>query len=196
MFTKAALRTAALAHRQALSGAEVTDRSAELAARLFDRFDVATWRWLHLFLPLAARHEPDTWHIIRRIWAETMLVQLAVPVMQPGSNSLKHYELTPNTPLAANHWGIPEPDPAEATAVPPSQLDAVLVPLLAADRRGHRVGYGGGYYDRFLTQCPPATRFIGLSILEDEPVAKIANVQPTDVPLHALLTPGRVWHFG
>jgi 5-formyltetrahydrofolate cyclo-ligase len=193
MPTKAALRRAALPRRQALTRAEVAERSERLGAQLFQHFPVAQWGWLHVFLPLAHQNEPDTWPLIHRIWADKLPVRLAAPVVQADGTSLKHYEVTPATPLLASRWGIPEP--VADAAVAPAQLAAVLVPLLACDRQGQRVGYGGGFYDRFLAQCRPGTLFIGLNILDDEPVAAIADVLPTDVPLHACLTPGGVWKF-
>ncbi len=192
---KAALRREALARRQALPAAEIARRSQQLCDQLFQHFPVAEWGWLHLFLPLARRNEPDTWLIIRRIWAAGLAVRLAVPVVQPDGISLKHYELTPATPLHPNRWGIPEPETTAATEVPPAAFAAVLVPLLAVDAAGHRVGYGGGFYDRFLAHCGPATQFIGLNVLDDAPVGRIADVQPTDVPLTACLTPGAAWRF-
>ncbi|TVT40132.1 5-formyltetrahydrofolate cyclo-ligase [Hymenobacter setariae] len=195
MLTKAALRRTALAQRKALPAAEVARRSAQLCAGFFRQYSVAEWRWLHVFLPLAAKNEPDTWAIIHQIWAVESAPRLAAPVVQPDGISLKHYELTPATPLLSNRWGIPEPQAALGAEVQPTQLDAVLVPLLACDQRGHRVGYGGGFYDRFLAQCQPGTQFIGLSILDDEPLAEIADVLPTDVPLTACITPGGVWNF-
>ena len=195
MLTKAALRRAALPRRQALASAEVAQRSQQLADQLFQHFPVAQWRWLHVFLPLARQNEPDTWPIIRRLWAEQLPVRLAAPVVQADGILLKHYELTSNTPLITSRWGIPEPAASPATEVLPAQLDAVLVPLLACDQQGQRVGYGGGFYDRFLAACRPGTRFIGLNILDDAPVPALADVLPTDVPLHACLTPGGVWNF-
>ena len=81
-FTKSALRRAALAHRQALPAAEIAQRSQQLCEQLFQHYPVAQWRWLHLFLPLAKRNEPDTWPIIHRIWAEGLAVRLAAPVVQ------------------------------------------------------------------------------------------------------------------
>ncbi|WP_426060389.1 5-formyltetrahydrofolate cyclo-ligase [Hymenobacter sp. B1770] len=194
--TKAALRRAAFTRRQALSSAEVAHRSEQLCEQLFRHFPVAQWRWLHLFLPLAKQKEPDTWHIIHRIWAEKLSVRLAVPVVQADGTSLKHYELTPDTPLRQNRWGIPEPEAVAETEVSPAILDAVLVPLLAVDATGHRVGYGGGFYDRFLTECGPNAQFIGLSVLDEAPVARISDVLPTDVPLHAYLTSGDTRRFG
>jgi len=193
--TKAALRRAALAHRQALAPAEVAQRSQQLAEQLFANFPVAQWRWLHVFLSLARKNEPDTWPIIHRIWAEKLALRLAAPLVQPDSITLKHYELTPTTPLIPSRWGIPEPLANPGTEVAPAQLDAVLVPLLACDRQGQRVGYGGGFYDRFLAECQPDAVFIGLNLLDDPPVSALADVLPTDVPLHACLTPGGMWNF-
>jgi 5-formyltetrahydrofolate cyclo-ligase len=193
--TKAQLRRSALSQRRALLPAEVVHRSNQLGRQLFRHFPVGEWRWLHVFLPLLAKHEPDTWQIIRRVWEEVPKLRLAAPVMQADSISLRHYGLTPATPLVQNRWGIPEPVADEANEVLPSQLDAVLVPLLACDQRGQRVGYGGGFYDRFLAQCRPGALFIGLSILEEAPVMEIADVLPTDVPLHACITPDSVWNF-
>lgn len=195
MLSKKLLRHAALARRQALPAAAVAARSQQLSEQLFEHFPVAEWRWLHVFLPLARRHEPDTWRIIRRIWAEYPAVRLAVPVVQPDGISLKNYALTPETVLRENRWGIPEPAADPATEVLPTALDAVLVPLLAVDETGQRVGYGGGFYDRLLARCRPGTPFIGLNVLDEEPGPPIADVLPTDVPLTACLTPGGMWRF-
>jgi 5-formyltetrahydrofolate cyclo-ligase len=195
MVAKAELRRRALAQRRALPPAEIANRSGQLCTQLFRYFPVGEWQWLHVFLPLLTKHEPDTWSIICRVWEEVPTLRLATPVVQPDGISLKHYELTPTTPLVQNRWSIPEPVAAETTEVLPPQFDAVLVPLLACDQHGQRVGYGGGFYDRFLAQCRPGALFIGLSILEEAPVAEITDVLPTDVPLHACLTPGGVWNF-
>jgi 5-formyltetrahydrofolate cyclo-ligase len=127
MLTKTALRRAALAQRQTLTSSEVAQRSQQLANQLFQHFPVAQWRWLHVFLPLVRKNEPDTWPIIHRLWEGKLPVRLAAPVVQPDNISLKHYELTPATPLLTDHWGIPEPLADPATEVAPAQLDAVLV---------------------------------------------------------------------
>ena len=197
MHPKATLRRTALARRLALDADEVARRSDQLREHLFRQFPVAQWQWLHVFLPLEKRNEPDTWAFIRWVWGEALPLRLAVPVVQADGRSLKHYELRPDTQLIQNRWGIsePVPDPVTAPEIGPAVLDAVLVPLLAVDRAGQRVGYGGGYYNRFLAQCRPGTQFIGLSLLNEPPGPPIADVLPTDVPLTAVITPGRVWRF-
>jgi 5-formyltetrahydrofolate cyclo-ligase len=195
--SKADLRRAALARRLALNAGEVARRSDKLRENLFRQFPVTRWKWLHLFLPLQNRNEPDTWVFVTWAWGEKLPLRLATPVVQPDGVSLKHYELRADTQLTKNRWGITEPipDPVTAPAVSPDVLDAVLVPLLAVDRNGHRIGYGGGFYDRFLAQCRPGTQFIGLNLLDEAPVRRIADVLPTDIPLTACITPGRVWRF-
>jgi 5-formyltetrahydrofolate cyclo-ligase len=189
--TKAELRRAMLARRRALTALEVEQRSDKLRQKLFQQFEIGKWSWLHVFLPAAHQNEPDTWHIIRWIWGEKLPVQLAVPVVQPDGASLRHYHLTPATQLATNRWGIPEPVGAEE--VFPPQFDAVLVPLLAFDQTGHRVGYGKGFYDRFLLECRPDVLRIGLSM--ELPVPKIEDAWFGDVRLHACVTPDGVWRF-
>ena len=191
MLEKDQIRRAALARRRALPEAEVARRSAALWPLLEQQFPVADWRWLHLFLPIPRQHEPDTWPLIRYLWAGHPRLQLAVPVVQPDGQTLRHFHLRPDTPLVKNRWGIPEP--TGAAEVAPELLDAVLVPLLAFDETGHRVGYGKGFYDRFLAECRPGALHIGLSL--EPPVARIADAWAGDVRLHACLTPGRLWQF-
>lgn len=189
---KAELRRTALSQRKALPESEVAQRSRQLREQLFSHFEVARWKWLHVFLPIPQQHEPDTWGIVREIWEGELPVELAVPVVQPDGQSLRHYQLTPRTQLAENRWGIPEP--VGATEVEPAQLDAVLIPLLAFDESGHRVGYGKGFYDRFLLECRPDVLRIGLSL--EPPVPKITDAWSGDVPLNACVTPSGVWQFG
>jgi 5-formyltetrahydrofolate cyclo-ligase len=189
--TKAELRRAALGRRRALTPMEVRRRSVVLGQQLFDSFPVAQWQWLHLFLPIEQQHEPDTWSIVRRIWAEKLPTQLAVPVVQADGTSLRHFQLRPETKLVENRWEIPEP--VNAPEVAPDAFDAVLIPLLAFDEAGHRVGYGKGFYDRFLAACRPAARRIGVSL--EPPVPHITDAWAGDVRLHACLTPDRLWRF-
>jgi 5-formyltetrahydrofolate cyclo-ligase len=178
---KADLRRAALVQRKALPEAEVVLRSEALRQHLFQHIEVAKWQWLHVFLPIPQQHEPNTWQIIRWIWRHELPVQVAVPVVQDDGVSLQHYHLTPDTMLVNNRWGIPEPVGANEVE-------------LAFDEKGYRVGYGKGFYDRFLLECRPDVLRIGLSL--EPPVPTITDVWPGDVPLTACVTPGGVWQFG
>ena len=87
--------------------------------------------------------------------------------------------------------GIPEP--VDGLEVPASKLDVVFVPLLAFDKKGHRVGYGGGFYDRFLKSCKKDVLKIGLSFFLPE--LEIEDIHSDDIPLDFCVTPGEVFRF-
>jgi 5-formyltetrahydrofolate cyclo-ligase len=72
-------------------------------------------------------------------------------------------------------------------------LDVVFIPLLAFDEKGNRVGYGKGFYDRFLAKCRPETVKIGLSFFEATP--EITDVSPDDIRLDWCVTPEKVYSF-
>ena len=188
---KSDLRRQMMAWRRAMSDLELATRSQQVAVRLFKENYLSQLHAVHVFLPIQRQRELDTWGIIRRFWREFPGVRVVVPVMQEDGFSLRHYLLTPETELAENAWDVPEP--LNAVEVEPQELDAVLVPLLAFDEAGNRVGYGKGFYDRFLQQCRPDVLLIGLSL--EEPVARIADAWEGDVRLHACVTPSRVWRF-
>ncbi|PJJ53096.1 5-formyltetrahydrofolate cyclo-ligase [Hymenobacter chitinivorans] len=188
---KSDLRWQMLAWRRAMSDLELATRSQQVAARLFKETYLTQLRAVHVFLPIQRQRELDTWGIIRRFWREFPQVRVVVPVMQEDGLSLRHYLLTPQTELVENAWDVPEPLNAEE--VMPEELDAVLLPLLAFDEAGNRVGYGKGFYDRFLLQCRPDVLLIGLSL--EDPVLRIADAWEGDVRLHCCVTPTRVWRF-
>lgn len=93
--------------------------------------------------------------------------------------------------LALSDWQIHEPSHNETIAS--NEIDLVIVPLLAFDERGYRVGYGRGFYDRFLAQCRPDAQKIGLSYFP--PVERIDDVNEFDIKLDSCVTPGKVWRF-
>jgi 5-formyltetrahydrofolate cyclo-ligase len=107
------------------------------------------------------------------------------------SFSLKHFLLTDATIIKANRVGIPEPQ--DGLEVPVAKIDVVFVPLLAFDRAGHRIGYGKGFYDRFLMQCKKETLKVGLSFFE--PLKDHLEVEDHDIPLDVVLTPENIFSF-
>jgi len=86
-------------------------------------------------------------------------------------------------PLQRGRFGIGEPDPAWPI-LPIAAADAILIPALLGDRRGHRLGWGGGFYDRAL----PAARGWRIGVLFAEFVVDALPVDPWDVPLDAIVT--------
>ncbi|RYF99725.1 MAG: 5-formyltetrahydrofolate cyclo-ligase, partial [Chitinophagaceae bacterium] len=96
-----------------------------------------------------------------------------------------------STKIKKNEYNIPEP--IDGIEVPDSKIDVVFVPLLAFDKKGHRVGYGKGFYDRFLAKCKPDVIIIGVSFFEAE--EEILDVNPTDFALQYCVTPTNIYRF-
>ena len=135
-------------------------------------------------MPLPKRKEVNIWPIISLLWAQKVLTITSVP---GRDGQLRHAIFNEKTPLAHHRrWGVlcPKEGPLQDTV---DDLDAVLVPLLAFDRKGNRLGYGKGCYDRFLARTKSVK--VGVSLLP--PVERVP-VQAHDVPLDYVVTPSEV----
>ena len=111
---------------------------------------------------VALPYEVQTWRMIEEMIAKGKRV--VVPVMQPRTKRLTLSEVRdPATELARGRFGVWEPRPSARRPVPIRDVDLLLVPGIAFDRRGHRVGHGEGYFDRFLARVPQTTPTIGLA---------------------------------
>jgi len=147
-------------------------------------------KWIHIFLPILAKNEIDTWLIINYLWDKYPEIEVVVPVSNFKTREMKSVLLNPQTLIEVNKWGIPEPtkDQVNYKEIPANQIDMVLVPLLAVDNNGQRVGYGAGFYDRFLDTTKPTVVTVGLSQFSilTEP---ISDVLPTDIPVQQVIAP-------
>lgn len=188
---KAALRWEMLRKRQRYLPEEVTRRSEQICRNFFNYFAVEHFKLIHVFLPIISKKEVDTWLLVEQLRRNHPTIALAVPVTDPTKQILTHYLLTPETRLLSNPWGIPEPQGAAPIIV--SDIDMVVVPLIAFDAKGHRVGYGKGYYDRFLALCRSDTVTVGLSL--EEPGPDISDVHAGDRVLQYVVTPHNVFKF-
>jgi len=123
-----------------------------------------------------------------------MGIRVCAPLTVVKGRQLIAYELSgADNELVAGYCGIPEPNPALCARVQPAEIDTVIVPGSVFDEQGGRMGYGGGYYDRFLAnQAPGATR-VGIAF--ELQIRPYLPLQPHDQRLHCLVTEGRVLDF-
>ena len=141
-------------------------------------FDLSPYAVVHLFLSIEKQREPNTYFLLEHLFSEGKTVVTSRSDF--NTKKMTHWAVSPDSLLKTNHYGIPEPN--EGTLVLPSAIDLVFVPLLGYDFKGQRVGYGQGFYDRFLSKCTPHTVFVGLSYFP--PGAEIIDCEPTDIRLH------------
>lgn len=174
--------------RKALTSLEIEDLSIAIANQAL-RSSIWNHDSYHLFLPIERQQEVDTSFLLTVLQGKDKEVIISRSDFKDGS--MKHFLLTDNTVLKTNAYGIPEPQ--SGIAVAPNGIDVVFVPLLAFDREGNRVGYGKGFYDRFLKECNPETLKIGLSFFP--PVKKISDVNDADIPLDICFTPEDIYDF-
>lgn len=137
---------------------------------------------VHCYLPI--RSEVDTWPLIANAVAHSK--QVAVPLVTPDAAEIGHGWLDSLDALETGAFGIRQP--RNPRAVPPGAWSLVIVPLLAFDRRGYRLGYGKGHYDRMLASHASTT--IGVAFAAQE-VAQVPT-EPHDVRLDWIVTEAEV----
>jgi 5-formyltetrahydrofolate cyclo-ligase len=183
------LRKIYLHRRQSLSEIECQELSLKISELFFQSFDLSQIHILHTYLPIESKREPNTWFIINRIQREFPRIQLVIPKVK--GETMEHVFYEGSDQLELTKWGMTEPKHGEK--VLPDNIDAVIVPLLLFDDSGHRLGYGKGFYDRFLGRCRLDCKKIGLSFFDHE--SQIKTINHFDVPLTHCITPSRVYQF-
>jgi 5-formyltetrahydrofolate cyclo-ligase len=181
---KSELRTLFLERRGSLSPEEVAEASRRISDSFFESVNLVGINCIQCFIRIDKFHEIDTIQILQRLWKEHPGVMTAAPRVNFSIGEIENVAFGPDGKLIESKWGIKEP---AGPLIEEGAIDLVLVPLLCFDERGFRVGYGGGYYDRFLSRCRPDCRKIGLSIFE--PIKKIEEVAEHDVALDLFITP-------
>lgn len=174
--------------RQQLSENEIEEWSLQIANQLI-RLDIWQHNFYHLFLPIESQKEINTEYILQVLAGKDKNIVLSKSDF--STREMIHFLLTDNTTIKKNAYDIPEP--IDGLEVPVSKIDVVFVPLLAFDEKGNRVGYGKGFYDKFLAECKPEILKIGLSFFEPEKV--ISDVLNTDIQLDLCVTPLKVYNF-
>jgi 5-formyltetrahydrofolate cyclo-ligase len=185
--TKAALRTEYQKRRDALTEDQIAESSIKISNLILT---LNLWKYsiYHLFMTSEKNREVDTSYLLSVLQGKDK--QPVIPKMV-DFNRLEHFLLTDQTLLKKNRWGIPEP--LGGIKIYPQQIEVVFVPLLVFDQYGHRVGYGKGYYDRFLSECSESTLKVGLSFFG--PISQIEDIEAHDIALDFGITSEEIFTF-
>ena len=185
---KTALRQKYKALRNSFSENEVEEMSLAIANKILI---LPLWEktYFHIFLPITEQKEVNTEFILHLLSGKDK--DIIVSKADFATRNMTHFLLTDNTKIKKNEYNIPEP--VDGIEVPSNKIDVVFVPLLAFDKKGHRVGYGKGFYDKFLSECKPDAIKIGLSFFEPEEL--ITDVFEGDIKLDYCVTPNSIHSF-
>ena len=135
-------------------------------------------------LYLSMRSEVETDALLDYLLASEK-IPLALVTDTQRRKLTPHRISNPKSDLIFHPYGMREPNRKTCETFPPDQIDLIIVPGVAFDPKGHRLGYGGGYYDRFLRRCPQAV-WIGLAY--EAQLVKDTLSQAWDMPLHCIVT--------
>jgi len=189
--TKDKLRKQFLLKRKKLNNLHLQEKSRAISQQFFKFFDLSEIKKLHIFLPILRQNEINTWFIIDEIRQNHSHIIPIISKSKFETYSMESYVLDSHTKIVENDWGIPEP--INAIKCPDDTIDMILIPLLGFDKQGFRVGYGKGFYDRFLPNCRKDIIKIGLSLFES--VDKIDDVNEYDIRMDFCVMSDRVLLF-
>ena len=186
--TKSELRKIYKTRRSTLTVDRIDDLSLAIANQTLKLpiWDLTTY---HLFLSITELKEVNTEFILNILSGKDKNTVISKSNLETGN--MMHFLLTDNTKIKKNAWNIPEP--IDGIPIDPSTINVVFIPLLAFDTLGNRVGYGKGYYDKFLSACDSKTIKIGLSFFKAED--SIEDMSENDIRLDYCVTPQTLYSF-
>jgi 5-formyltetrahydrofolate cyclo-ligase len=176
--------------RDALPAAE----RAKLDDLLLIQFQKAELPFLHSVLSyrsIEENSEPNTNIITAFLEFRNPALHLAYPKVNNGAGIMQAVLTDADTAFEKGAYNVPEP--ISNHILTPEAFDLVLVPLLIFDKQGFRVGYGKGFYDKYLSCCRPNCIKAGFSYFE--PIDEIADKDEFDVPLDLCITPHNIYVF-
>jgi 5-formyltetrahydrofolate cyclo-ligase len=185
---KAQIRTHYKALRKELSEEQIEDFSLKIANQLL-LLPIWNHEFYHIFLSITEHKEVNTDYILNILSGKDK--NIIISKSDFSTREMSHVLLTDSTKIKKNEWNIPEP--INGIPISAEQIDVVFVPLLAFDKTGHRIGYGKGFYDKFLNNCKPETIKIGLSFFES--TEQITNIFESDVRMDYCVTPKTIYEF-
>ncbi|EGL81727.1 5-formyltetrahydrofolate cyclo-ligase [Caldalkalibacillus thermarum TA2.A1] len=186
-YTKQRIRQQITSLKKRLPAEEWKERSARIKERLCG---LSVWqKSRHVALYHSVNQEVNTVPLIEEGWRQGKTIYL--PKCNPQTRQLTFYKVDTFDDLEAVYFGIPEPVPERCTPMDVDRLQCLIVPGVAFDREGYRIGYGAGYYDRYLATLSPAVAKVSLAFqfqVLNHPLPR----EPFDQPVDVIITEGEL----
>lgn len=181
---KERLREQLLNQRESIPQEKYRLASDSIIRRLQEQSEYSAVKTVHCYVSMNGRREVDTHGLIKKMLSGDKRV--IVPVTDFNEYTLSHVNLTSFDMLETNKWGVLEPPSGEEISA--DEMELVIVPMVGADEQGNRIGYGKGFYDRFLKEvnCPKVGLIFEQNVVEEVPSGKY------DIPLDKIITEHRV----
>ena len=174
--------------RSELTSSQLNEISQKIIFQLMNKFDFSE-KLVNIFLPIQKFNEIDLYSLINQVLSKKGMI--CINKTDFKNFSLTPYLFSPQSPIEISDFGIPEPLNGESVSL--TEIHYVIVPMLAFDNNGNRVGYGKGFYDSFLSECNEETTFIGVNHFDDS--IQINDIKEHDVQLHYVVTPRKIYEF-
>lgn len=188
--TKQELRKTYLEKRMRISSREKI-KLDDLLLIQFQRLAFDDVYMLLSYFPMEEKHEPNTLLFSNYLRHAIPNLEIAFPKADFTANEMQAFLINEETVYQKNNYQIAEPVSGES--IDEKDIDLIFVPLVACDSKGFRVGYGKGFYDKFLAGCREDVLKIGFSYFA--PVGEISDVHDFDIPLDYCITPESVYEF-
>jgi 5-formyltetrahydrofolate cyclo-ligase len=191
---KAAIRQQALASRKNISDEKWLSINLAIQKNLLEFLqDFSAGTRILSFQSILEKREIDLQPIHEKLCKSPFEFQLGFPRANVTDFSLQTYLTNEATQFERSAWGIWEPVPNASKKMQAKDWDVVLVPLLAIDLNGHRVGYGKGFYDRFLAETKSDCLTLGISM--SAPIDLISDLHVHDMALDLAVSPEGIHRF-
>lgn len=185
---KKELRKIYIDKRKKCSIQEYNENSLLICNKISEYFINKNIKKVHLYLPILEKGEVNLWYLILLLLEKNITV--IIPKIK-NKHQLQHHYYNDQTYLIRNKFGILEP--VNNVYNFGFNFDFVIIPLLIYDKKGYRVGYGKGYYDKFLAKCKKSTIKIGVSF--ENPINSILDINNNDIKLNYCITPTKIHPF-
>jgi len=176
--------------RMQLSEAE-RSKMDDLMLIQFQRVDLPFLQSVLSYWPIEENNEPNTHLFTGHLKFKNPEIKICYPVSDFTQLTMRAVSTDIDTPFEKKHLNIHEP--TGGTVVSVEDIEMVFIPLLAFDEKGYRVGYGKGFYDKYLAECTEECIKTGFCYFD--PVDSIEDRHEFDVPLDLCITPQNIYVF-